>query len=358
MVVYDKLEQDSALQAKFDAQKIVFGPIVFQAAKALKDFGILKIIRQQRNTGIAAEDIAEQVGISVYGVKVLLEVGASAEMVRLVDNNKYVITKTGYFLLDDELTNVNMNFVNDVCYQAMLELQTAIKEEKPAGLKTFGNWNTFYEALASLPTKTRKSWFDFDHFYSDIAFPEVLPVVFAKSPRMILDVGGNTGKWALQCVQYDSQVQVTILDIPNQLEQAHKNIAKEDGQQRIQSYPIDFLDEANQFPEVDADVIWMSQFLDCFSPPQIISILSRVCSIMTAQTSLYILETYLDRQRYEAAAFSLHSVSLYFTCIANGNSKMYHSDDMIACIDTAGLKIVTDSNDIGIGHTLFECKLK
>jgi len=34
-------DKKSALQAKFDAQKIAFAPIMFQAAKALRDLGIL-----------------------------------------------------------------------------------------------------------------------------------------------------------------------------------------------------------------------------------------------------------------------------------------------------------------------------
>ena len=48
--------------------------------------------------------------------------------------------------------------------------------------------------LAQLPDQVQKSWFEFDHYYSDNAFPEVLPIVFANKPKRLLDVGGNTGK--------------------------------------------------------------------------------------------------------------------------------------------------------------------
>src|SRR5689334_22456768 len=87
----------SALQAKFDAQKIAFGPIVFQAAIALRDLGILDFILQRRDTGVTPQEIAEQLNISLYGVKVLLEAGLSAEIVATVDS-RYTLTKTGYFL--------------------------------------------------------------------------------------------------------------------------------------------------------------------------------------------------------------------------------------------------------------------
>jgi hypothetical protein len=77
---------------------------------------------------------------------------------------------------------------------------------------------------------------------------------------------------------------------------------------------------------------------------------------MDADTSLYILEPFWDRQQHAAAAFSLHNTSLYFTCMANGNSKMYHSGEMKECVAAAGLRIVREVDAIGIGHTLLECK--
>ena len=48
--------------------------------------------------------------------------------------------------------------------------------------------------------------------------PEALEIVFKKHKvRSLYDVGGNTGKWALQCVGYDKDVEVTILDLPQQI---------------------------------------------------------------------------------------------------------------------------------------------
>ena len=76
---------------------------------------------------------------------------------------------------------------------------------------------------------------------------------------------------------------------------------------------------------------------------------------MGAGDHLYILETYWDRQKYEAGAFCLQQTSLYFACIANGNSQMYHSEDMKACLEAAGMKVVEDIDNIGISHTLFKC---
>lgn len=348
-------DKKTALQAKFDAQKIAFAPIMFQAALAMRNLGILEALKKNRK-GSTIKELAEQLNLSVYGVKVLLEAGLSLEMVR-VENDRFFITKTGWYILSDELTRVNMDFTNDVNYLGMFSLEESIKQGKPTGLKTFGDWPTVYEGLSQLPKKAQDSWFGFDHYYSDYAFPEIMPIVFRNNPKQILDVGGNTGKFSIKCAEYNSNVKVTILDLAGQLNKAKENIAAHGFSDRIDGFPINLLDHSKPFPE-NPDIIWMSQFLDCFSQEDILQLLIRSKNAMNKNSSLMILETYWDMQQFPASTYSLHATSLYFTNIANGCSQMYHSDDMKQLIDKAGLKLANVYENIGVSHTLFECKLK
>ncbi len=345
--------EKSAIEARADAQRIAFGPMVFQATMAMRRLGILAKLHE-RADGTDLAELADALSISEYGIKVLLETGLSSDIVALT-GNRFTLTKTGYFLLKDELTTVNLNFVADVCYDGMRHLTDSIVEEKPKGLQVFGDWNTIYEGLSELPKDVQTSWFAFDHFYSDRAFPAVLRLVFNRPVQRLLDVGGNTGKWALKCVEHDPNVHVTILDLPGQLQMAKQNIDAAGRSKRIDFQPIDLLNDNAAWPK-GADAIWMSQFLDCFSAPQIVSLLKRGHDAMDENTSLYILETLWDRQTHAAGAFSLHNTSLYFTCLANGNSKMYHSSEMKECVAAAGLRVVREVDGIGIGHTLLECK--
>jgi hypothetical protein len=328
--------------------------MVFQATVAMRRLGILDRLNANP-LGMTATEVAHAVAIPEYGAKVLLETGLSSDIVALSESGRFTLTKTGYFLLKDELTNVNLNFVADVCYDAMRYLTQAIVEQKPKGLQVFGEWNTIYEGLSQLPETAQKSWFAFDHYYSDRAFPNVLPLVFERPVAKLLDVGGNTGKWALQCVAYNPVVHVTILDLPGQLEKAKENIQAAGMIDRVSCQAIDLLNDDAPWPK-GADAIFMSQFLDCFSAPQIVSLLKRARAAMHADASLYILETLWDRQPHHAATFSLHNTSLYFTCVANGNSKMYHSGEMKECVDAAGLRVVREVDGIGAYHTLLECK--
>jgi hypothetical protein len=77
---------------------------------------------------------------------------------------------------------------------------------------------------------------------------------------------------------------------------------------------------------------------------------------MTAETRIYIMETLWDRQRFEPAAFCLTMTSLYFTAIANGNSKMYNTEDMTQCIHEAGLEIEQIYDHLGQGHSIIVVK--
>jgi len=345
----------SALDAKFNAQKIAFAPIMFQAARALRNLGILELLMKKRK-GITLEEIAETLGLSVYGVKVLLEAGLSLEMVR-VDDDKWFLTKTGYFIQYDDLTRVNMDFTHDVNYLGMFSLEESIKEGKPAGLKVFGEWNTVYEGLFNLPHDALKSWLAFDHFYSDYAFPELLPIVFKHKPAHIMDVGGNTGKFALECVNFNPEVKVTIVDLPGQTQKAEEIFAEKGFADRIKTFSTNLLDHSAQLPK-GADVIWMSQFLDCFSQADVLSLLQRAKEAMRPESRLFILETYWDKQEFGASTYSLHATSLYFTCIANGCSQMYHSRDLLKLIEEAGLVVEQSHDSIGVSHTLLICKTR
>ena len=347
-------DQRSAYEAKTEAQKIAFGPVMFQAARALVELGILEVINASGSSGVTTQFVANQLNISEYGVGVLLDAGLSIGMVRMQDE-KYMLTKTGFFILNDNMTRVNMDFVHHICYKAFFSLEESVRTGNPEGLKVFGDWKTIYAGLQYLPEQAKKSWFDFDHYYSDIAFPEMIPLIARDHPARLLDVGGNTGKFAVQCVTQIPGLEVTIVDLPDTLDDARKNITEKGLGDKIHFFPADMLDDRVELPH-GFDVIWMSQFLDCFSEVQIHSILGRTIKSMNADSILYILELFWDRQKYEASAYSLNATSLYFTCLANGNSRMYHSTDMYRMIERAGLKIEDSTDHIGISHTLVKCR--
>lgn len=352
-------DQLSAREAQRLAEFIAFGPVVFQVARLMLKWGILDLLRDS-NEGLTRQDIVKATDQTDYAVKVLLESSLTMGLLLInPETERYSISKVGWFLLNDKLTRVNLNFNHDVNYQGLFHLEEALKEGRPAGLKHFGPWPTIYEGLSELPADAQNSWFAFDHFYSDSAFNEALQVVFQRPIRHLLDVGGNTGRWACRCVAHCNDVEVTILDLPQQLSLMRQAVANIEGHERIHGYGCNVLEANAAFPENPSfDAIWMSQFLDCFSMEQITAILKKAAHIMLPNTRLFIMETLWDRQKYEPAAFCLTQISLYFTALANGNSKMYNTDDLSRCIQEAGLEVESIVDQLGHGHSIFICKKK
>jgi ubiquinone/menaquinone biosynthesis C-methylase UbiE len=350
--IYEK-ERMTALQAQRFAQEIAFAPVVFQVSRLMVKFGIFNLLDSQKQ-GLTMDEIVEETKLSRYAVQVLLESSLTIGTV-LLKEDRFVLSKAGWFLLHDEMVQVNMDFNHSVNYLGLFHLEDALLSGKPEGLKMYGSWSTLYEGLSQLPKEVQRSWARFDYFYSDNSFKQALEIIFADNPKTLLDVGGNTGRLACQCVEYSNTVKVTIMDLPQQLEMMKQYTKDLKSADRIDGYPANVLDENMAFPP-DFDVIWMSQFLDCFSETEIISILRRVSASMNINSKLCIMETFWDRQRFETASYCLAQISLFFTAMANGNSKMYHSEDMKRYVNEAGLSIEAIHDGLGFGHSIMVCK--
>lgn len=368
-------EHLSAKEAQQRAEWIAFGPIVFEASRLMVKYGILDMLRDS-DKGMTQQEVAQRTGLSGYAVKVLMEAALCIGTVKVDEyadpatrdgqpysEARFTLAKTGWFLLNDAATRVNMDFNHDVNYEGWFHLDESLQEGKPVGLRHFGDWPTVYEGLSQLPGQVQKSWFAFDHFYSDSAFEEALKIVFDKQAtpcgtRRLLDVGGNTGRWALRCVQHDQQVRVTVVDLPQQLVMMRRFVDGKEGGDRIDGYGCDLLQPGSKLPsDSHYDVIWMSQFLDCFGEDDAVNILRRAAQIMDDESRVFIMETFWDRQHFDVAAFCLTMTSLYFTAMANGNSKMYNAEDMTRIVQAAGLAVEKIYDNLGQGHSIMICKL-
>ena len=152
-------ERLSAFQAQRLAQEIAFAPVVFQVSRLMLKFGILEYLCNSRE-GASLGDIVKESGLSEYAVKVLLEASLSIGTV-IVKEDRFHVSKAGWFLLNDKMARANLDFNHDVNYMGLFHLEEALLEGRPAGLKVFGEWPTIYEGLSSLPEQVQKSWFGF-----------------------------------------------------------------------------------------------------------------------------------------------------------------------------------------------------
>jgi len=262
--------------------------------------------------------------------------------------------KIGYFLQSDTMTNINMNYNHHVNYLGLFTLEQSIKEEKPIGLKVFSNEETIYPALSSLPLNAKQSWFEFDHFYSDSAFPKACEILASYKPKSILDIGGNTGKFATMYALKNKDATVTIMDLPQQIKLAQQTIYGKD-LDNVVTLAGNVLNENTQIP-TGYDIIWMSQFLDCFKEEQIISILKKAKKVLTHKSQICIMEPFWDRQQNETAAYCIINTSPYFTAMANGYSKMFNYKDFKKLLEKANLEVIETIDNVGLCQTIIRCQ--
>ena len=349
MIKIERKNKESLVDTLTNAQKFAFAPLAFQAVSTMLDLGIIELLDKKPSK---EKEIEEALNLDEYTVRTLLQAAELNDIVKK-DEDYFVLTKMGRLFLYDDMTKANFNFVKDVCYLGASELKQSFTSRKPQGLHKFvGNYPTIYPALTSLPEKMAKSWYDFDHLYSRNCFDEVFKIISEKY-NSIFDIGGNTGIFESLCLKYDKDINITMLDLKENI----KKIEKENRLKNCKFHPINVLDDKPDYPKICNSAVFMSQFLDCFSKESIKKILTDIKNAMDEKSSIFILEPYTDKQIFDGAKYSLCHASLYFTCIANGVSKFYTYSEMKELIENSGLCISNCYDDIGTyNYTLLECK--
>jgi tRNA1(Val) A37 N6-methylase TrmN6 len=79
-----------------------------------------------------------------------------------------------------------------------------------------------------------------------------------------MDIGANTGKFSLAALGANAGVKLHLVDLPGQLAVADKALQAAGLRERASLHPTNLLDDAAALPG-EMDLIWMSQFLSCFS---------------------------------------------------------------------------------------------
>lgn len=122
-------EHQSAGEAQRLAQEIAFAPIVFQVSRLMVKFGILDLLNDHPD-GLTQAEIAEKAKISNYAAQVLLEASLSIGTV-LTRDNRYFISKAGWFVLKDKMARVNMDSRKKSATKACLTWKKPCKRANP-----------------------------------------------------------------------------------------------------------------------------------------------------------------------------------------------------------------------------------
>lgn len=339
-----------SMAALDDAQRIAFGPVAFHCARLLRDRGVLAALGRARAGGLDAPALAAETGLSPYAVTVLAEAGVAMGALSLADG-RFRLTKVGWFLEHDPMTRANLDFVADVCAAPLAHLGDALDRGAPAGLPALGvEADTVYEGLGRLSPQALRSWLAFDHFYSDEAAAPAVEAVLRPRPAHVVDVGGNTGRFAERFLRASPDVRVTLVDLPAQLGWARRALDDAGLGARLAVHAADVRAPDVALPPADA--VWMSQFLVCFPPAEAVHILRAAARATAPDGRVWVMDACWDRAPNPTAAYVDAMTSPYFAAVANGTSRMYRYDELVGLAAEAGLEPREVHHGLGIGHTL------
>ncbi len=340
------------LETLCEAQKLAFAPFIFKAASAALRTGLLDLVVTS-DTPVTRARAAEKLNLTPYAVNVLADILKPAGLLNESEAG-LTATETGSLLVLDDMTRANFFFTDDVNYLGLDKTLDSLLEGRPAGLAAFNpEWKTIYPHLPDLPPDAMASWFAFDHYHSDRAYQAALDILEARHSTHLTDIGGNTGRFTRLFLERFPKARATLVDLPVETEALPRRPELAHVIDRIKTISIDWLTDAPLTGTRGADLYWMSQFLDCFSPAEAVSILRRTRAEMVPSAVLAVLEPIVDEQRHRAAELSLAATSLYFTVLANGNSRFFNGAELRAVFDEAGFDIEAEHPALGISHTLF-----
>ena len=243
MIRYDRPANLTAFEAISEAQKLAFAPIAFQASVALKRLGILGAVEAAKDDGAAAAEIAALPRRCPCTACACCSTWASSIGLVWQRADRYVLDKVGHFLLNDAMTRVNLDFVADVCYDAMSSLQDSVEQTRAEGPRAL---RRLADAVRGPPAtagaESERAGSRSITFTRRTHLPQRCEHVFATKPRHLLDIGGNTGLWAMACVEHDPHVEVTIVDLPEQARLTERAPRAGQHAARIRVTAVDLLD--------------------------------------------------------------------------------------------------------------------
>ena len=102
---YNEIKASEALKR---AQFIAIAPFIFQATIAMKKLGIFDaLVKLENDQFLSKEEISEICHLPLYTVSILVDLAISADIMIQNEQNRICLSKIGYYLATDSMTNIN-----------------------------------------------------------------------------------------------------------------------------------------------------------------------------------------------------------------------------------------------------------
>lgn len=261
--------------------------------------------------------LAKKLGASQRGVEILCRNLASAGVLikRGASYRNGMVARTALNARHPEYRGGYLNLIRDQ-WNDWGKLTESVRTGRPVPDET----------PADEPEYRRQFTWAMHHRSLDVA-PRVVAQLNLKGARTLLDLGGGPGTYALEFLARNPRLHATVADRPPALEVAKEIAAPLKHGRRLSYLPLDFLKD-----EIPGryDVVWFSNVLHIYSPPENKQLLRKIASVLEPGGRLFIQDAFLlDRNGLYPQEANLFAVTMLLFTEAGNTYSVYETAEWL-----------------------------
>ncbi|XP_033001763.1 acetylserotonin O-methyltransferase-like [Lacerta agilis] len=325
-------EQAGAVEILFQHQyAFLISKIMFTAS----DLGVFDLLMESKEP-LTSVTIAERLGTSPFGMERLLDACVGLKFLRMErKDNQALYGNTdisNLYLAKSSLKSQyhSLKFSSEFIYPGMQYLADSVREGKSQTDRLYGiSGKDWSGALNRSKSGLQKMFMDAMHAMWRLFGREMMAAFDLSRFPLVCDVGGCTGACAKEYISLYPNSTVTILDLPEIVEQAKNHYVSSQDHQ-ITFHKGDFFKD----PIPEADLYILTRVLHDWADDKCVQLLTRLHKACKPGGGVLIVETALNEDRKGPVRCQLFSVLMLL--LTEGKERT--SSEYNALLSAAGFK--------------------
>lgn len=301
--------------------RLAFAAAAFQTLRAACETGLLERL-VEASDGLDRDGIGERIGLRGRWLDTLLTAAAATELIRRDPAGRYRIAEEiapAVRSVEWPLFTATVAFEHNFSYRGISLFTESLVRETNAGIEQFPGsaGESLYVRYSSHP-QLRQVFYTYMRAWSRIGGPVLWDALAEIAPTRMLDVGGGDGVHAIAATSRLPDLEVTVLDLPENVEVSRARIAEQGLEDRICVIGCDIF--AEPFPEGN-DLVLFAHQLVIWSEEENLELLRRTNLALPLGGTIVIFSSMTEDT--EDGPFIAAMASLYHAAIPVEGGRIY-----------------------------------
>lgn len=301
--------------------RLAFAAAAFQTLRAACETRLLEHLLDVPG-GLSRDEVGALIGLRGRWLDTLLTAAAATDLIRRDEVAKYRLAEElapAVRSVEWSLFTATVAFEHDFSYRGISMFTESLQRETNAGIEKFPGeaGDSLYVRYASDP-HLRDVFYTYMRAWSRVGGPVLWNTLQTLAPRRMLDIGGGDGVHAIAAVTTIPGLQVTVLDLPENVDVSRARIDEEGLGDRIAVVGGDMF--AGAFPS-GHDLVLFAHQLVIWTEAQNLELLRRTNAALEVGGTVVIFSSMTDDS--QDGPFIAAMASLYHTAIPVEGGRIY-----------------------------------